>query len=240
MKAIAKIEGVTKTYGIKDAKVTALDNVSVEIQNKELTAIMGPSGSGKSTLMHCMAGLDRADSGKIRIGNKLGFEITKMTQTQLTKLRRHEIGFIFQKFNLIPNLTAKENILLPLQIAHKKINHSWYEKLVELTNLKDRLNHKPSELSGGQQQRVACARAFITKPSIVFADEPTGNLDSKSSNEILKFIRLYVDEMGQAITMVTHDPVTASFAHRVLVLSDGKITKDIQSPTQEAIRTLLV
>lgn len=239
MNTIVKVSDVVKNYGTKNTQVTALDHLSVDIENRKLTVIMGPSGSGKSTLMHCMAGLDKINSGSILLGPNNNYIINQMSESALTKLRRKEIGFIFQKFNLVPNLTAEENILLPLQIAHQKVDKKWYNQLVELTNLKDRLKHKPAELSGGQQQRVACARAFITKPSIVFGDEPTGNLDSHSSTDILEFIRKYVDEMKQAITVVTHDPLTASYAHRLLVLADGKITNDVANPTIEGIKALV-
>ncbi|MUH58840.1 ABC transporter ATP-binding protein [Bifidobacterium canis] len=229
---VAKAVDLYKSYGDVDNKVTALDHVSVDFKRGQLTAIMGPSGSGKSTLMHCMAGLDTPTSGQVFVEN---LEVSAMKQKQLTQLRRKEIGFIFQSFNLVPTLSAKENILLPLQIAHRPIDMDWFNKVVSVVGLQDRLDHRPSQLSGGQQQRVACARAMMERPSVIFADEPTGNLDSRSSREVLGFLRQCVRDYGQSIVMVTHDPRAASFANRVLVLSDGKITQDMDHPTYDEI-----
>ena len=206
--------------------------MNVEFQRGQMTAIMGPSGSGKSTLMHCMAGLDQPTSGKVFIE---GLEVSSMGQKQLTDLRRAQIGFIFQSFNLVPTLCAEENILLPLQIAKKPIDRDWFKQVVKVVGLEKRLTHRPSQLSGGQQQRVACARAMMARPSVIFADEPTGNLDSRSSREVLGFLKQSVAEYGQSIVMVTHDPRAASYADRVLVLADGHITQDLDHPTYEQI-----
>lgn len=229
---VAQAINLTKTYGDKDAQVVALDHVDVSFIRGQMTAIMGPSGSGKSTLMHCMAGLDQPTSGKVIVE---GLEVSSMNQRQLTKLRREQIGFIFQSFNLVPTLTAEENILLPLQIAKRPIDRAWFNKVVDVVGLRSRLTHRPSQLSGGQQQRVACARAIMARPSVIFADEPTGNLDSHSSREVLGFLKNSVREYGQTIVMVTHDPRAASYADRVLVLADGHITQDLQHPTYEEI-----
>lgn len=223
---------LTKVYGSKDNEVMALDHVNVEFKRGEMTAIMGPSGSGKSTLMHCMAGLDTPSSGKVIVE---GLEVSSMNQKQLTDLRREQIGFIFQSFNLVPTLSAEENILLPLQIAKRPIDREWFNQVVKVVGLEKRLTHRPSQLSGGQQQRVACARAIMARPSVIFADEPTGNLDSRSSREVLGFLRDSVRDYGQSIVMVTHDPRAASFADRVLVLADGNITRDMQHPTYNEI-----
>ena len=217
---VARAIDLTKVYGSKDNEVMALDHVNVEFKRGEMTAIMGPSGSGKSTLMHCMAGLDTPSSGKVIVE---GLEVSSMNQKQLTDLRREQIGFIFQSFNLVPTLSAEENILLPLH------------QVVKVVGLEKRLTHRPSQLSGGQQQRVACARAIMARPSVIFADEPTGNLDSRSSREVLGFLRDSVRDYGQSIVMVTHDPRAASFADRVLVLADGNITRDMQHPTYNEI-----
>ena len=229
---VASAIDLTKVYGSKDNEVMALDHVNVEFKRGEMTAIMGPSGSGKSTLMHCMAGLDAPSSGKVMVE---GLEVSSMNQKQLTDLRREQIGFIFQSFNLVPTLSAEENILLPLQIAKRPIDRDWFNQVVKVVGLEKRLTHRPSQLSGGQQQRVAIARALITKPKLVFADEPTGNLDSRSSREVLGFLRDSVRDYGQSIVMVTHDPRAASFADRVLVLADGNITRDMQHPTYNEI-----
>ena len=215
---VARAIDLTKVYGSKDNEVMALDHVNVEFKRGEMTAIMGPSGSGKSTLMHCMAGLDTPSSGKVIVE---GLEVSSMNQKQLTDLRREQIGFIFQSFNLVPTLSAEENILLPLQIAKRPIDREWFNQVVKVVGLEKRLTHRPSQLSGGQQQRVACARAIMARPSVIFADEPTGNLDSRSSREVLGFLRDSVRDYGQSIVMVTHDPRAASFADRVLVLADG-------------------
>ena len=229
---VASAIDLTKVYGSKDNEVMALDHVNVEFKRGEMTAIMGPSGSGKSTLMHCMAGLDAPSSGKVMVE---GLEVSSMNQKQLTNLRREQIGFIFQSFNLVPTLSAEENILLPLQIAKRTIDRDWFNQVVKVVGLEKRLTHRPSQLSGGQQQRVACARAIMARPSVIFADEPTGNLDSRSSREVLGFLRDSVRDYGQSIVMVTHDPRAASFADRVLVLADGNITRDMQHPTYNEI-----
>ena len=229
---VARAIDLTKVYGSKDNEVMALDHVNVEFKRGEMTAIMGPSGSGKSTLMHCMAGLDAPSSGKVMVE---GLEVSSMNQKQLTDLRREQIGFIFQSFNLVPTLSAEENILLPLQIAKRPIDRDWFNQVVKVVGLEKRLTHRPSQLSGGQQQRVACARAIMARPSVIFADEPTGNLDSRSSHEVLGFLRDSVRDYGQSIVMVTHDPRAASFADRVLVLADGNITRDMQHPTYNEI-----
>ncbi|OXN00455.1 ABC transporter ATP-binding protein [Bifidobacterium vansinderenii] len=230
--AVARAVDLVKTYGAKDTAVVALDHVNVEFMRGQMTAIMGPSGSGKSTLMHCMAGLDTPTSGKVFVE---GLEVSAMGQRQLTKLRREQIGFIFQSFNLVPTLSAEENILLPLQIAGKPIDRAWFDHVVHVVGLEQRLTHRPSQLSGGQQQRVACARALMARPSVIFADEPTGNLDSRSSREVLSFLKTSVHEYGQTIVMVTHDPRAASYADRVLVLADGRIVNDMDHPSYERI-----
>ena len=229
---VARAIDLTKTYGNAEAAVTALDHVSVDFARGQLTAIMGPSGSGKSTLMHCMAGLDRPSSGTVLVE---GLEVSSMSQRQLTRLRRQRIGFIFQSFNLVPTLTAKENILLPLQIARRPIDMEWFTHVVDVVGLADRLDHRPSQLSGGQQQRVACARALMSRPAVIFADEPTGNLDSRSSREVLEFLRDSVRQYGQSIVMVTHDPRAASYADRVVVLADGRIIQDMNDPGYDQI-----
>ena len=229
---VASAIDLTKVYGSKDNEVMALDHVNVEFKRGEMTAIMGPSGSGKSTLMHCMAGLDTPSSGKVIVE---GLEVSSMNQKQLTDLRREQIGFIFQSFNLVPTLSAEENILLPLQIAKRPIDREWFNQVVKVVGLEKRLTHRPSQLSGGQQQRVACARAIMARPSVLVAAEPTGNLASRSSREVLGFLRDSVRDYGQSIVMVTHDPRAASFADRVLVLADGNITRDMQHPTYNEI-----
>lgn len=229
---VASAIDLVKTYGADDAQVRALDHLSVDFARGEMTAIMGPSGSGKSTLMHCMAGLDQPTSGKVMVE---GLKVSSMNQRQLTRFRREQIGFIFQSFNLVPTLSAEENILLPLQIAKKPIDRAWFDKVVSVVGLQQRLSHRPSQLSGGQQQRVACARAIMARPSVIFADEPTGNLDSRTSREVLGFLKHSVHEYGQTIVMVTHDPRAASYADRVLVLADGRITQDLRHPTYQEI-----
>lgn len=236
VRPIASARGLSKSYGKNGNLVRALDNVDVDMKAGEFTAIMGPSGSGKSTLMHCLAGLDTPTEGKIMLGDSM---ITTLSNRQLTKLRRDRIGFIFQSFNLIPTLTAQENITLPLDIARKPLNKALFDSVVRTVGLSDRLTHRPAELSGGQQQRVACARALVSQPDVIFADEPTGNLDSTSGREVLKFLRASVDELGQSVVMVTHDPVAASYAHRVLFLADGKIVSEILDPTPEAVLTVM-
>jgi putative ABC transport system ATP-binding protein len=219
-------------YGKGDAQVNALAGVSVEFRRGQYTAIMGPSGSGKSTLMQCMAGLDSIHSGEVWIG---GTEVGKLGDKGLTELRRDKVGFIFQQFNLLPTLTAEENITLPLSIAGRKPDPVWMKTIVDTVGLGDRLKHRPTELSGGQQQRVACARALVGRPEVIFADEPTGNLDSRSGTEVLSFLRNSVREFGQTIIMVTHDPVAASYADRVIFLADGQIVDEMTDPTAEAV-----
>ena len=232
----ARAVQVSKVYGQGQTEVRALDNVSVEFPSGRFTAIMGPSGSGKSTLMHCLAGLDRITSGEIFIGD---VELTKLSEKQLTLLRRDKVGFVFQAFNLLPTLTAAENVELPLAIAGRKPDRAWVDKVIDAVGLRERLAHKPAELSGGQQQRVAIARALVTQPDIVFADEPTGNLDSAAGNELLGFMRRSVDEYGQTIVMVTHDPNAASYADHVLFLADGRIVDEMANPTAEKVLDLM-
>jgi len=223
---------LTRRYGAGDNAVDALRGVSVEIEPGKMTAVMGPSGSGKSTLMHILAGLDKPTSGEVTIA---GTEITRLGDNDLTKLRREHIGFVFQFFNLLPMLTARENVLLPLTIAGEKPESGWFDGLTERIGLTDRLSHRPAELSGGQQQRVAIARALVSKPTVVFADEPTGNLDSSTSKEILELMRASVDEYGQTMVVVTHDPRAAAMADRVLFLADGCIVNDIPRSSQHDI-----
>ena len=228
----ARAIGVTKAYGSGETRVLALDEVSVAFDAGRFTAIMGPSGSGKSTLMHCLAGLDTVTRGEVFIG---ATKVTGLSDSGLTKLRRDKVGFIFQQFNLLPTLTAEENILLPLSIAGRKPDPQWYETVIKTVNLEDRLKHRPTELSGGQQQRVACARAMVARPEVIFADEPTGNLDSRSGAEVLGFLRDSVRQYGQTIVMVTHDPNAASYADRVVFLADGKIVGDLLEPTTDTV-----
>jgi putative ABC transport system ATP-binding protein len=228
----ARAERISKTYGRGDARVVALDEVSVNLERSRFTAIMGPSGSGKSTLMHCMAGLDSVDSGEVFVGD---IEVTRLDDKRLTRLRRDRIGFVFQAFNLVPTLTALENITLPLDIAGRKPDQTWLDTVIDTIGLRDRLKHRPSELSGGQQQRVACARALVSRPEIIFADEPTGNLDSRSGAEVLSFLRNAVREMGQTVVMVTHDPVAAAYADLVVFLADGRVVDQIPEPTAEKV-----
>jgi putative ABC transport system ATP-binding protein len=230
--AAARVVNLTKTYGSGDALVRALDDVTLDLGAGEFTAVMGPSGSGKSTLMHCCAALDNADSGQVFIGDD---DLTAMKDKQLTLLRRDRIGFIFQSFNLVPTLTAEENIKLPLAIAGRKPEPGWYDQVIDTVNLADRLHHKPNQLSGGQQQRVAVARALTSRPTIVFADEPTGNLDSQSGAEVLTLLRRSVDDYGQTIVMVTHDPVAAAYADRVVFLADGRIVDELRDPDRESV-----
>ncbi len=224
--------GATKIYGQGDAEVRALDGVDVEFEVGAFTAIMGPSGSGKSTLMQCMAGLDQLTSGKTWIGD---IELTGLSEKQITRVRRDHIGFIFQSFNLVPTLTSLENIRLPLDIAGREPEGDWMDQVIDALELRSRLTHRPSELSGGQQQRVAAARALVSRPDIVFADEPTGQLDSQSSAELLAFMRRAADDFGQTIVMVTHEPTAASQADRVLFLADGRIVDQMIEPTPESI-----
>jgi putative ABC transport system ATP-binding protein len=228
----ASAVNVTKRYGTGDAAVAALDDVSVAFGRGRFTAIMGPSGSGKSSLLHMLAGLDRPTSGEVFLGDT---EITSLRDKRLTQLRRDRIGFIFQSFNLLPTMTAAENIVLPMRIAGRKPDADWVASIVETVGLGDRLGHRPAQLSGGQQQRVAAARALASRPEIVFADEPTGALDSRSGAELLGFLRTAVDQLGQTVVMVTHDPKAAAFADRVLFLADGRIADEMQAPSAEAV-----
>ena len=228
----SRAHALRKVYGTGAAEVRALDGVDVEFASGAFTAIMGPSGSGKSTLMHLLAGLDDATSGTVHLG---GTDLTALDDDALTRLRRDRVGFVFQSFNLLPMLTAEQNILLPLDLAGRSPDRQWMDTLVSTLGLQGRLTHRPSELSGGQQQRVAIARALVTQPEVVFADEPTGNLDSRSGAEVLGFLRRSVRELGRTIIMVTHDPVAASYADRVLLLADGRIAGDIAAPTRESV-----
>jgi putative ABC transport system ATP-binding protein len=228
----ARAEQLTKVYGEGDTRVVALDAVSVQVQPGRMTAIMGPSGSGKSTLMHCLAGLDSATSGSVFVG---GTDLTTLKDRDLTRLRRDRVGFVFQSFNLLPTLTALENITLPLDIAGRDPDPEWLDRVIDAIGLRDRLGHRPSELSGGQQQRVACARALATRPDVIFADEPTGNLDSRSGAQVLGFLRTSVRDLGQTVVMVTHDAGAASYADRVLFLADGRIVDDMADPTAESV-----
>ncbi|MFZ2012221.1 MAG: ABC transporter ATP-binding protein [Nocardioides sp.] len=228
----AQIRDLVKTYGSGDALVRALDGVSLDLEAGRFTAIMGPSGSGKSTLMHCAAALDRADSGTVRIGDQ---NLSSLGDKALTRLRRDRIGFVFQAYNLVPTLSAEENIRLPQAIAGRKPDPQWYDEVVDTVGLRDRLTHRPNELSGGQQQRVAVARALVGRPAIVFADEPTGNLDSRSGAEILELLRRSVDEHDQTVVMVTHDPVAAAYTDRVVFLSDGRVVDELIEPDREQI-----
>ena len=231
-RAAVRAVDLRKTYGRGDAVVHALDGVSVDFAAGAFTAVMGPSGSGKSTLMHVTAGLDTATSGSVLLGDT---DLTTLKDKALTALRRDRIGFVFQQFNLVPTLTAAENITLPLRLAGRKADQAWVDRVVDVVGLRPRLTHRPSELSGGQQQRVAVARALATRPEVVFADEPTGNLDSRSGAELLAFLRRSVDDMGQTIVMVTHDAVAASYCDRVVFLADGRIVDEIAHPDREEI-----
>jgi putative ABC transport system ATP-binding protein len=228
----ARAEEVTKIYGTGDTAVRALDNITVEFAAARYTAIMGPSGSGKSTLLHCLAGLDRVTAGRVLLGD---IDITAVSEKELTVVRRDKIGFVFQSYNLIPTLNAIENITLPLALAGKKPDKQWLDQVIRTVGLADRLKHRPSELSGGQQQRVAVARAMVSRPQVIFADEPTGNLDSRASAEILGFMRQAVDELRQTIVMVTHDPVAAGFSDRAVFLADGQIVDELQNPTADTV-----
>jgi putative ABC transport system ATP-binding protein len=223
---------VTKTYGDGPTTVTALDRVSTAFGRRRFTAVMGPSGSGKSTLLHCIAGLDTVDTGEIRLGD---VDLTRLDERALTRLRRERVGFVFQAFNLLPTLTAAENLTLPLAIAGRRADPAWVDRVVEAVGLRDRLGHRPAELSGGQQQRLAAARALAARPEVVFADEPTGNLDSRSSAELLGFLRRSVEELGQTIVMVTHDPVAAGHADEVVFLADGRVVDLMAAPTAERV-----
>ncbi len=225
-----------KIYGEGETAVRALDGVTVSFERSRFTAIMGPSGSGKSTLMHCLAGLDRLSAGRVYIGETY---LDTLNDSQLTDLRRDMVGFVFQAFNLIPTLNASENITLPMDLAGRKPDQQWFDQVVRTVGLGDRLTHRPSELSGGQQQRVAVARALASRPAIIFADEPTGNLDSRSGSDILTFMRAAVDELGQTIVMVTHDPGAAAYADRVVFLVDGRIVSELAGPTAESVLDMM-
>ena len=228
----ARAESASKIYGSGENEIKALDNVSVSFERGKFSAIMGPSGSGKSTLMHCIAGLDALTEGNVFIGDT---DLSQLNDKEITKLRREKIGFIFQSFNLIPTLNAYENITLPLTLGKKSGDDAWIKQVIDTISLKDRLDHRPSELSGGQQQRVAVARALATQPEIIFADEPTGNLDSKSGSDILKFMRRAVTDLKQTIVMVTHDAVSASYADRIVFLADGHVAGEMFEPTPEKV-----
>ena len=230
--AAARAVDLWKVYGEGAAKVEALRGITTEFRRGEFTAIMGPSGSGKSTLLHCLAGLDRPSSGQVFVGDA---EVTALKEKGLTQLRRDRVGFVFQAFNLVPTLTAAENITLPIDIAGRDVDRAWFDTVVETVGLRDRLTHLPAELSGGQQQRVAAARALVSRPEIVFADEPTGNLDSKATQELLAFLRDAVDSHGQTILTVTHDPIAASYADRIVFLQDGQIVDEMREPTSEKV-----
>ncbi|MEU6575702.1 ABC transporter ATP-binding protein [Streptomyces sp. NPDC046805] len=228
----ARARGLTKAYGSGETAVLALDSVDVDIARGRFTAVMGPSGSGKSTLMHCLAGLDTVSAGQVWLG---ATEITGLKERELTRLRRDRIGFMFQSFNLIPTLNAAENITLPMDIAGKKPDEKWLDQVIDTLGLRDRLTHRPAQLSGGQQQRVACARALASRPELIFADEPTGNLDSRAGLEVLGFLRDAVDQLGQTVVMVTHDPGAAAHSDLVLFLADGRIVDRMEAPTSEAV-----
>jgi putative ABC transport system ATP-binding protein len=230
--AAARAIALTKIYGAGDAAVRALDGVTLELERGRFTAVMGPSGSGKSTLMHCMAGLDRPSAGRALIGDQ---ELDGLDDAGLTDLRRDRVGFIFQSFNLVPTLTASENITLAADLAGTRVEDAWFDHLVGQLGIADRLDHRPSELSGGQQQRVACARALIGRPELIFADEPTGNLDSNASAGVLRFLRDAVSRHGQSIVMVTHDPVAAAYADRVVFLADGNVVDELRTPSADAV-----
>jgi putative ABC transport system ATP-binding protein len=237
MTPAARAVDVTKSYGTGDGVVRAVDGVNLEFERGRFTAVMGPSGSGKSTLMHCMAGLDAPTSGRTFVGDE---EIGRLDDADLTELRRDRIGFVFQSFNLVPTLSAAENITLPFDLAGVKVDHAWFDHLVQALGIADRLSHRPSEMSGGQQQRIACARALIRRPELIFADEPSGNLDSSSSADLLTFLRDAVTEHGQSIVMVTHDPRAAAYADRVVFLADGRVVGELASPTAELVLTRMM
>lgn len=234
--AAARAVELFKQYGQGDTAVTALDHVNVESERNKFTAIMGPSGSGKSTLMHTMAGLDSATSGSAFIGDT---DMSQLKDKEITALRRDRLGFIFQSFNLVPTLTAAENITLPMNIAGKDVDQAWFEEVTTRLGLAQRLTHRPAELSGGQQQRVACARALVARPEIIFGDEPTGNLDSNSSAEVLDILRTAVDQDDQTVVIVTHDAKAASYADRVIFLADGKLVNELENPTMESIHKVM-
>jgi putative ABC transport system ATP-binding protein len=228
----ARARGLTKAYGSGETAVIALDSVDVDIASGRFTAVMGPSGSGKSTLMHCLAGLDTVSAGQVWLG---GTEITGMKERELTRLRRDRIGFIFQSFNLIPTLNALENITLPMDIAGHRPDQEWLDQVIDALGLRARLKHRPAPLSGGQQQRVACARALASRPELIFADEPTGNLDSRAGLEVLAFLRQAVDDLGQTVVMVTHDPGAAAHSDLVLFLADGRLVDRMEQPSADAV-----
>ena len=228
----ARVLHARKTYGAEGATVDALDDVTVSFERGRFTAIMGPSGSGKSTLLHCLAGLDTLSAGQAFIGDT---DLASLSDRDRTLLRRDRLGFVFQAFNLLPTLTAEENITLPLDLAGRKVDQGWFDTVVETLKLRDRLSHRPSQLSGGQQQRVAVARALVSRPEVVFGDEPTGALDSKTGTELLTFLRSAVDDLEQTVVMVTHDPVAASYADRVVFLADGRIVDELHDPTRDAV-----
>ena len=232
----ARAVDLVKTYGSGSTTVRALNGVNVELVRGEFTAIMGPSGSGKSTLMHCLAGLDSVSSGSVSIGDA---ELAGLSDNKMTALRRDRIGFVFQSFNLVPTLTALENITLPMDLAGKRPDREWLDTVIDTLGIRDRLGHRPSELSGGQQQRVACARALASQPDIVFGDEPTGNLDSRSSAEVLGILRSSVDRLGQTVVVVTHDPRAAAYADRVLFLADGDLVDEMRDPTEARVLDLM-
>ncbi len=230
--AAARVRNARKAYGTDDATVVALDDVSVEFATGAFTAIMGPSGSGKSTLMHCVAGLDTLTSGQAFVGET---DLATLSDKERTILRRDRLGFVFQAFNLLPTLTAEENITLPVDLAGRRLDRDWFATVVDTLGLGDRLGHRPSQLSGGQQQRVAVARALVSRPEVVFGDEPTGALDSRTGTELLRFLRAAVDDLGQTVVMVTHDPVAASYADRVVFLADGRIVDELPAPTRDSV-----
>jgi putative ABC transport system ATP-binding protein len=230
--ARARATNATKVYGDGDAAVRALDDITIDVPDGRFTAVMGPSGSGKSTLMHCLAGLDTLTSGTVHLGDD---DLGSLSDRALTRVRRERVGFVFQAYNLLPTLTAAENITLPLALGGVDVDRRWFDEVVDAVGLRDRLGHRPAELSGGQQQRVAIARALITRPEVVFADEPTGNLDSRTGTEVLEFLRRAVREMGQTVVMVTHDPVAASYADAVVFLADGRTVGHLDDPTPEQV-----
>ncbi|PPK71132.1 ABC transporter ATP-binding protein [Actinokineospora auranticolor] len=230
--AAVRVAGLTKRYGGGDAEVVALDDVDVAFERGRFTAIMGPSGSGKSTLVHCAAGLDRPSAGRVWLGDT---ELTGLPDDRLTDLRRDRVGFVFQSFNLLPTLNALENITLPLDLAGRSPDQETLDRVIRTLRLADRVRHRPSQLSGGQQQRVACARALVTRPDVVFADEPTGALDSATSGELLRFLRGSVDALGQTLVMVTHDPVAAGYADRVVLLADGRVVDELRAPSPDDV-----
>ncbi|ROR92249.1 ABC transporter ATP-binding protein [Nocardioides aurantiacus] len=229
---VVVVRDLTKVYGTGAGEVRALDGVSLDLGGAEFTAVMGPSGSGKSTLMHCCAALDTPTSGQVLLGDD---DLARLDDARLTRLRRDRIGFVFQSFNLVPTLSAEENVALPLAIAGRRPDPAWWDLVVDAVGIADRLSHRPQQLSGGQQQRVAVARALMSRPTVVFADEPTGNLDSRSGAEVLALLRRAVDEFGQSIVMVTHDPVAAAWTDRVVFLADGRVAGELRSPTRETV-----